>query len=168
MYETRQAPSGAFRLRFALLSAVIALSACHSLSSRNSMTQSAQSTFVISSWDETPFDELEDGSKLSRASIVKSYEGSLSGQGKAEQLASYLPDGSGQFSAIERFRGSLDGREGTFVFQHVGTFENGTVHATWKVVPGSATGELTGLQGEVVFEAGHAESFQIQFVYEIQ
>ena len=83
------------------------------------MTQSAQSTFAISSWNETPFDELEDGSKLSRASIVKSYEGSLSGQGKTEQLASYLPDGSGQFSAIERFRGSLDGREGTFVFHHV-------------------------------------------------
>ena len=132
------------------------------------MTQSAQSTFAISSWNETPFDELKDGSKLSRASIVKSYEGSLSGQGKAEQLASYLPGGSGQFSAIERFRGSLDGREGTFVFQHVGTFENGTVHATWKVVPGSATGELTGLRGEIVFEAGHAESYTIQFAYDIQ
>ncbi len=168
MFETRQAPRGAFRLRFALLSAVIALSACHSLPARNTMTQSAQSAYVLSSWDETPFDELKDGSRLSRASIVKSYEGSLSGQGKTEQLASYLPDGSGQFSAIERFRGSLDGREGTFVFQHVGTFENGIVYATWRVVPGSATGELTGLRGEVVFEAGHAESFPIQFVYEIQ
>lgn len=168
MFETRQTHWGALRVRFALLSTVIALSACHSLPAGNSMTQSAQSTFAIRSWDETPFDELEDGSKLSRASIVKSYEGSLSGQGKTEQLASYLPDGSGQFSAIERFRGSLDGREGTFVFQHVGTFENGIVHATWRVVPGSATGELTGLSGEVAFEAGHAESFPVLFVYEIQ
>ncbi|MCZ6835565.1 MAG: DUF3224 domain-containing protein [Planctomycetota bacterium] len=134
----------------------------------NQYTQTAQSTFAITSWDETPFDEHEDGSKLSRASIVKSYEGSLSGQGTSEQLASYLPDGSGQFSAVERFRGSLDGRQGTFVLQHTGTFQNGTVQSIWKVVPGSATGDLAGLRGEIVFEAGHAPSYPIKFEYEIQ
>lgn len=132
------------------------------------MTKPIQSTFAISSWDETPFDELDDGSKFSRASFVKTYEGALRGRGKTEQLAAYLADGSAHFSAIERFRGSLDGREGTFVFQHIGTFEGGVVRATWTVVPGSATGELIGLEGEVVFEAGHAESFPIQFDYALK
>ena len=51
------------------------------------------------------------------------------------------------------------------MFQHVGTFEGGVVRATWNDVPGSTTGELIGLQGKVVFQAGHAESFPIQFDY---
>jgi hypothetical protein len=46
------------------------------------------------------------------------------------------------------------GRHGTFVLQGSEIVENGKIKATWFVVPGSATGDLSGLRGEGGFE-GH-------------
>jgi hypothetical protein len=46
------------------------------------------------------------------------------------------------------FRGKLGGRQGTFVLQGQEVVENGKIKATWFVVPGSGTGDLSGLRGE--------------------
>jgi hypothetical protein len=53
---------------------------------------------------------------------------------------------------MQRFRGKLGGRQGTFVLQGSEIVENGKIKATWFVVPGSATGDLSGLRGEGGFE----------------
>ena len=50
--------------------------------------------------------------------------------------------------SMQRFRGKLAGRQGTFVLQGDETVENGNIKAKWFVVPGSATGDLSGLRGE--------------------
>ena len=50
------------------------------------------------------------------------------------------------------FRGKLRGRQGTFVLQGSEIVENGKIKATWFVVPGSGTGDLSGLRGEGGFE----------------
>jgi hypothetical protein len=63
-------------------------------------------------------------------------------------------DRSASLVSVQRFRGKLDGREGTFVLQGQETVENGKVTAKWFVVPGSGTGDLSGLRGEGGFE-GH-------------
>ena len=55
-------------------------------------------------------------------------------------------------SSARRFRGKLGGREGTFVLQGPEIVENGKIKATWFVVPGSGTGDLSGLRGEGGFE----------------
>jgi len=44
--------------------------------------------------------------------------------------------------------GKLGSRDGSFVLQQSGMFEDGTILADWLVVPGSATGELSGLRGQ--------------------
>ena len=41
---------------------------------------------------------------------------------------------------------------GTFVLQGSEIVENGKIKATWFVVPGSGTGDLSGLRGEGGFE----------------
>jgi hypothetical protein len=41
---------------------------------------------------------------------------------------------------VQRFRGKLGGRQGTFVLQGSEIVENGKIKATWFVVPGSGTG----------------------------
>jgi len=41
--------------------------------------------------------------------------------------------------SVQRFRGKLGGRQGTFVLQGSETVENGKIKATWFVVPGSGT-----------------------------
>jgi len=55
---------------------------------------------------------------------------------------------------MQRFRGKLGRRHGTFVLQGQEIVENGKIKATWFVVPGSGTGDLSGLRGEDGFEGG--------------
>jgi hypothetical protein len=53
--------------------------------------------------------------------------------------------------SMQRFHGKLRGRQGTFVLQG-SEIENGKIRVTWFVVPGSGTGDLSGLRGEGGFE----------------
>jgi hypothetical protein len=50
--------------------------------------------------------------------------------------------------SMQRFRGKLGGRQGTFVLQGEEMVANGNIKAKWFVVPGSGTGDLSGLRGE--------------------
>ena len=54
--------------------------------------------------------------------------------------------------SVQRFRGKLGGRQGTFVLQGSEIIENGKIKATWFIIPGSGTGDLSGLRGESGFE----------------
>jgi hypothetical protein len=52
--------------------------------------------------------------------------------------------------------GTLHGRKGTFALQHSGTMARGVQTMTITVVPGSGTGELTGISGTltIIIAAG--------------
>jgi hypothetical protein len=63
-------------------------------------------------------------------------------------------DKSASLVSLQRFRGKLGGDQGTFVLQGSEIVENGKINATWFVVSGSGTGDLSGLRGEGGFE-GH-------------
>ena len=49
-----------------------------------SMRKHAKATFGIKSWDEKPYNEMDGTPKLTRASVIKSYQGDITGEGKAE------------------------------------------------------------------------------------
>ena len=55
--------------------------------------------------------------------------------------------GSAGYVAIERVSGTLHGRSGTFVFQHVGTMDKGAQQLSITVVPDSGTDALAGISG---------------------
>jgi Protein of unknown function (DUF3224) len=98
-------------------------------------------TFEITGWEQTAYDAPDDGPPLTRATVRKRYAGELEGEGVAELLTC----GELAYMANERVTGTLAGRAGTFVLQH-GASESGQ----WGfVVPGSGTGALAGLRGEV-------------------
>lgn len=119
------------------------------------MSKRATGTFQGKSWEETTFNEVEGGAKLSRASVTNDYLGDLEGEGTLEYFLIYRDDGSCGFVGVERIVGRLDGRSGSFVLQHSGTYEAGTARGTWSVAPGSGTGELRGLKGEGGYVAEH-------------
>jgi hypothetical protein len=77
-------------------------------------------------------------------------------------------DGSVSFVGLERVVGRIADRPGSFVLQHIGTFEGGTATISWSVVPGSGTGELRGLRGEGEFSSGHAESYPMTLDYDFE
>ena len=127
----------------------------------------AKATFKIVSWDEEPFDETEGGPKLTQAHVKKSFEGDLTGTGNLVYVMTYLDGGSASFSGFEKVVGSLDGRTGSFVLRHTGSYDGEKATAKCEVVPGSGTDELAGLSGTAGFSAGHAEEREITLEYEV-
>ena len=109
------------------------------------MTSEISAPFEIKSWDEQPFDEAVGVAKLTKASVAKEYSGDIEGSSATEWLMAYNPDESAVFVGLERVRGTIDGRRGSLVLQHVGTFEDGAAKATLTVVSG--TDELKGATG---------------------
>ena len=80
--------------------------------------------------------------------------GDIDGESPVRALAVRWDNRSASLVSVQRFRGKLDGREGTFVLQGRETVENGKITAKWFVVPDSGTADLSGLRGEGGF-AGH-------------
>jgi hypothetical protein len=116
------------------------------------MLTHATGTFVGKSWDEKPYDQVNGLPKLTHVSSTNSFEGDVEGEGTLEYLIAYRDETSGSFTGLERVIGHIDGRSGSFVLQHSGTFDGRTAKGEWFVVPGSGTGDLHGLRGEGVYE----------------
>lgn len=136
------------------------------------MSTTLTATFDVTGWDETPYDEPGDGPRLARATVRKTYHGDLAGEGTAEVLmcqrdASDLAAGSG-YVASERVDGTLHGRTGTFVIQHGARAGAGTSAQTFGyVVPGSGTGALRGLRGDVTIAVSPDGVHTLTMDYEI-
>ena len=125
-----------------------------------------KATFKIISWDEEPFDEPENGPKLTRAHVRRSFHGDLSGTGNLMYVMTHLDTGA-SFTGFEKVVGSLGGRTGSFVLRHTGSYDGGKATAEYEVVPGSGTGELAGLSGTGGFSAGHAEEHDMTLDYQV-
>ena len=96
----------------------------------------------------TPGDGPFEGS--GRFDFAKTWSGGLEGSGAGTMLSGGDPRaGIAGYVALERFEGSLDGRVGGFRMQQFGTMNAGATVLRYEVVPGSGTGELTGLIGEI-------------------
>ena len=126
-----------------------------------------KATFKITSWDEEAFDEPEDGPKLTRAHIRKSFHGDLSGTGNLMYVMTYLDSETATFMGFEKVVGSLGGRTGSFVLRHTGSYDGEEATAEYEVVPGSGTNELAGLSGNGGFSAGDAEEHDMTLDYEV-
>lgn len=74
-------------------------------------------------------------------------------------------DSSASFVGIERVTGKIGSRQGSFLLQDAGTLEGNTVKGDWFVVPGSGTGELSGLRGDGAFTAALGEGAEIALDY---
>ena len=86
--------------------------------------------------------------------LTETFVGDIEGESPVRAFQVLRSDKSASQVSIQRFRGRLGGRRGTFVLQGLEIVENGKIKATWSVVPGSATDELVGLRGEGGFEGG--------------
>jgi hypothetical protein len=101
-----------------------------------------------------------DGVSLGRNSLHKRFEGDLIAVGNGEMLTALTPvAGSAGYVAIERVIGSLQGRNGSFVFQHTGTMDRGAQQLAITVVPGSGTGALAGITGTFTLRIADGKHF---------
>ena len=132
------------------------------------MTQRVNATFRITGWDDQPYNEIEDGPKLTRTKVTKVFEGDVEGESSLEYLMVQRPDGSAAFVGVERVVGRLGGRSGSFVLQHTGAFADGVARDNYEVVSGSGTGDLRGLRGSGSFELAHADRYPFVLDYDFE
>jgi hypothetical protein len=82
--------------------------------------------------------------------LDKSYSGPLEASAVGLMTAHRTAvEGSAGYVAIERVRGTLEGRRGSFVLQHSGLMWDHTRQLVIEVIPDSADDELTGLRGRM-------------------
>ena len=110
------------------------------------MPRHATGTFEVAITPVAPADSAA-SDMPGRMTLTKTFHGGLSGTGEGEMLATMAPGQSGAYVAMERVRGVIDGRDGTFMLVHRGIMDRGAQELLITVVPGSGTGELTGLTG---------------------
>jgi len=109
--------------------------------------------FEITKWDQSTYDDADE-LELGRATVAKKFTagdeegGGLEGTSSAELLMVGTTAGPAAYTAVERFTGTLGGRDGSFVMVH-GASANET-SSPGKIV--AAIGDLTGLTGTVLFE----------------
>jgi hypothetical protein len=92
------------------------------------------------------------GAPLDRMTIDKQFHGDLEASSTGEMLAVRTAGGSAGYVAMERVDGTLHGRHGSFVLQHVGVMTRGTPTLTVSVVPDSGTGDLKDLSGSMTIK----------------
>ena len=110
------------------------------------MTRHATGIFEVSI---TPVPPAEGAAPdaTGRMLLGKTFHGGIEATAEGEMLGLMGPDRSGAYVALERVRGTVDGRAGTFALVHRGIMDKGAQELLITVVPGSGTGELTGLTG---------------------
>ena len=116
------------------------------------MNRVAKGTFDIQATREPPYDAA-DGVTIGRTGFDKQFHGDLEGTSHVEMISAVTDvKGSAAYVAIERIRGSLHGKAGSFVAHHTGVMNRGAQSLSISIVPDSGTGELRGLSGTIAIE----------------
>jgi hypothetical protein len=137
------------------------------------MKNKAKAFFAVTSWDEKTWDGLPagpvEGEKLTHARVSYTYSGDLIGQSRFEYLMTYRADSSGVYVGLERLEVCLKGRSGSFIMEHSGVFDATSVRGEAIMVPGSASGDLQGLDIFARIEiTGHLPQYPITFEYDMK
>lgn len=113
------------------------------------MTHHAKGSFTVKLTPQALADAAADAS-MGRRALDKQFAGDLQASSMGEMLSAMgSVAGSAGYVALERVRGSLHGKRGSFVLQHSGTMTRGTPTLSVTVVPDSGTDELLGLTGQM-------------------
>lgn len=123
------------------------------------MSTKIASEFAVTSWEETPGEH-----KMGKALIKKRYSGLVAGESVADLMTCQPSDTERAYIASDRFTGTVAGRAGGFVMHHGATQDGERFHLFGHIVPGSGTGELTGIRGSVRFEHDeHGACFTLDY-----
>jgi hypothetical protein len=91
--------------------------------------------------------------EVGRMTIDKVYSGDVVGTGQGQMLSHMSAvKGSAGYVAMEKFVGSVAGKQGSFVLMHCGLMDKGKPSLDIKIVADSGTGELTGISGTMSIE----------------
>jgi len=113
----------------------------------DAVRRTARATICVRNSEAHPYDE-SGGPELAVLSLDETFSGEWAGESTVRALQLRREDGSAMMVSLQRFRGTLYGRRGSFVLEGREVIHDKRISATWSVVPGSGTEELAGLRGE--------------------
>jgi hypothetical protein len=137
-------------LRIATTVAILLLAGYHTAAQAHAARKRATAKIAVQNSDATPYEET--APSLAELHLTETFSGEINGDSIVRALEVRRDDQSASIVSMQRFRGSLAGRTGTFVLQGSELVEHGKIKANWFVVPRSGTGELAGLRGEGGFQ----------------
>lgn len=111
----------------------------------------AKAKITVQNSEARPYDK-SGGPTLVEIHLIETFSGDIEGRSPVRALQLLRDDKSACLISMQRFQGKLGDRQGSFVLQGSETVEKGRIKAKWSVVPGSGTGDLSGLRGEGGFE----------------
>lgn len=151
--------------RFLLALAVSLPAAAFAQTSTEPVPMHATGHFDVKVQPQTPDNPQARASGLGRLSLDKRFHGDLDATSQGEMLAAGDGATSGAYVALEKVTGKLHGRSGSFVLVHRALMVDGMPREwTVVVVPGSGTGELTGLDGAMTITiAGNKHSYDLGY-----
>ena len=129
------------------------------------VTQTAEAGFKITRHEQFPFEGVPAGFQLTKGRYVLAYEGDLRGEGILEELKVHFTDTHAAMTGLQQVTGRLGDYSGTFVLNYTAHFRKGLLTARQIVVPGSATGGLKSLRGEMFYHSKPAEKTAVTFNY---
>jgi len=118
------------------------------------MIHHARGTFTVNIQLLTP----SPAEGISRFSIDKQIHGDLEATTKGEMFSAGDPkSGNAGYVAIEVVTGTLAGKHGSFVLQHLATMDQNGNKMSVVIAPGSGTGELKGISGSLEIQIANGK-----------
>jgi hypothetical protein len=113
----------------------------------------AKGSFQITSFNEDTYEDRGSGAKLTHAWGDQAFSGDIEGEGQVHWLMSYRPDKTATYVGLQRIKGEIGGRKGSFIIEATGDFDGAASRGDWSVIPSSGTDDLKGITGTGTFEA---------------
>jgi hypothetical protein len=123
--------------------------------------------FEVTGWEPEPLELGEAGPvTFGRVTLRKAFSGALTGTSVVAMTSAAVGEAPVGYTALELVTGELEGRSGSFVLQHTGVVDGEWSSSSGVVLPGTGTGELAGLRGEITI-AHEASGAVLTLDYEL-
>lgn len=133
----------------------------------------AKGTYAVKKWEENLYEQISTEMKMTKATVEYAISGQINGKALVEYLMFYKyfdandqHKSSAIYIGLIRFIGNVQGKEGSFVIEDHGTFENGAASSTLQIIAGSGMGELKGIKGTGRYSATQ-DGAQIELDYNL-
>jgi hypothetical protein len=127
----------------------------------------AKGNFTVTGGHEQAIRDAEGEVRLTWVSGTQTFEGDIVGAGSVDWVMCYSLDRSSRFLGFQRIEGSIGGRSGSVVLESTGFHDGRSSVGSWRVIPGSGTGELARMGGHGTFEApgGAVVSYELEYEF---
>ncbi len=117
-------------------------------------------TYTVHKWEEIDYEQISSEMKMTKASVEYLINGEIEGKAHVEYLMFYTyfdsndpHKSSAVYTGLMKFEGKLQEKEGIFVIEDRGTFENGLAGSSLKIIKSSGLSGLKGIEGSGQYSA---------------